>query len=426
MTGSPTGNFFCDETHSLVILGICFPLPRTMNNDLSQLHPYPFEKLAKLKKDLTPPQQLAHIALSIGEPQHPAPQFVIENLIAHMHQLSSYPSTSGTPALREAIASWLCRRFSIDSVRAESQVLPVTGTREALFSIAQCVVDRTATAPLVMTPNPFYQIYEGATLLAGAQPHFMNCTTEYNYLPDLDVVTAQQWSQCQLMYICTPGNPTGAVMSVDFLEKLIKLAQQHDFVIASDECYSEIFFDEENPPPGLLGVAASMGLSDFKNCLAFHSLSKRSNLPGLRSGFVAGDAEILKKFLLFRTYHGCSMPPTTQTASIAAWGDEHHVIENRNRYREKFDRVLQILSDKLAPEKPQAGFYLWPTTPIADTEFAKKLYAEQNITVLPGRFLSRDTAYGNPGENKIRMALVAPLEECVEAANRINQLLSTL
>jgi len=397
-----------------------------MNTDLSLLHPYPFEKLANLKKDLTPPKELAHIALSIGEPQHPAPQFVIESLIAHMHQLSSYPSTRGTTELREAIAGWLCRRFSIASIDPDCQVLPVTGTREALFAIAQCVIDRTTSSPLVMVPNPFYQIYEGAALLAGAQPHFMNCFAEQGYLPDLEAISTQQWERCQLMYICSPGNPTGAVMSVDCLEKLIKLANQYDFVIASDECYSEIYFDENNPPPGLLGVAANMGLTDFKNCLAFHSLSKRSNLPGLRSGFVAGDAEILKNFLLFRTYHGCSMPPATQTASVAAWGDEHHVTENRNRYREKFDRVLQILSATLAPEKPQAGFYLWPTTPIADTNFAARLYAEQNITVLPGRFLSRDTDDGNPGENKVRMALVAPLAECVDAANRINQLLSTL
>ena len=397
-----------------------------MNNDLDSLHPYPFEKLAELKQGLTPPKQLAHIALSVGEPKHPAPHFVIENLIAHMHQLSSYPSTKGKPELREAISNWLCRRFSISSLDAETNALPVTGTREALFAIAQCVIDRSAKNPLVLMPNPFYQIYEGAAFLAGAQPHYMNCTADNGYLPDLDAITPQQWSDCQLMYICSPGNPTGAVMSEAYLKRLINLAQEYDFVIASDECYSEIYFDEDTPPPGLLGVAASMGLDNFNNCLAFHSLSKRSNLPGLRSGFVAGDAQILKKFLLYRTYHGCSMPPATQTASVSAWNDENHVIENRNRYREKFDRVLQILSATLAPEKPQAGFYLWATTPVADTEFAARLYAQQNITVLPGRFLSRQTPTGNPGENKVRMALVAPLEECIDAANRINNLLSTL
>ena len=397
-----------------------------MNNDLNQLHPYPFEKLAELKQGLTPPQHLAHIALSVGEPKHPAPHFVIENLIAHMHQLSSYPSTKGTPALREAITNWLGRRFSIANIDAESNILPVTGTREALFAIAQCVVDRRANSPLVLMPNPFYQIYEGAAFLAGAQPHYMNCTADNGYLPDLDSITPQQWSDCQLVYICSPGNPTGAVMSEDYLECLIKLAQEYNFVIASDECYSEIYFDENQPPPGLLGVAANMGLDNFNNCLAFHSLSKRSNLPGLRSGFVAGDADILKRFLLYRTYHGCSMPPATQTASVSAWSDESHVVENRIRYREKFDRVLQILSATLAPEKPQAGFYLWATTPVPDTLFAEKLFAEQNITALPGRFLSRTTETGNPGENKVRMALVAPLDECVDAANRINNLLSTL
>ena len=397
-----------------------------MNKDLTLLHPYPFEKLAELKKGLSPPKHLDHIALSIGEPQHPAPHFVIEKLIAHMHQLSSYPSTKGTPDLREAIAGWLKRRFSITELNPETNVLPVTGTREALFAIAQCVVDRSASSPTVLMPNPFYQIYEGAALLAGAQPIYLNCIANNNYLPDLDAVSPQQWAQCQLIYICSPGNPTGAVMSKEYLEKLIALAQKYDFVIASDECYSEIYFDEDQPPPGLLGVAANMGISDFKNCLAFHSLSKRSNLPGLRSGFVAGDAKILKQFLHYRTYHGCSMPPATQTASISAWGDEAHVVENRNRYREKFDRVLEILSATLAPEKPQAGFYLWPTTTVVDTEFAAQLYAQQNVTVLPGQFLSRKTEASNPGEYKVRMALVAPLDECVDAANRINHLLSTL
>ncbi len=397
-----------------------------MNKELSLLHPYPFERLAALKKDLSAPEHLAHIALSIGEPQHPAPHFVVESLIAHLHQLSSYPSSKGQPALREAITNWLSRRFSITQLDTETQVLPVSGTREALFAIAQSVVDRSVASPLVIMPNPFYQIYEGAALLAGAQPLYMNCTANNANLPDLDAIGDQQWSQCQLMYICSPGNPTGAVMSYSYLERLITLAQQHDFIIASDECYSEIYFDEDQPPSGLLGVAAGMGLDNFNNCLAFHSLSKRSNLPGLRSGFVAGDAKVLKKFLLYRTYHGCAMPPATQSASIAAWNDERHVIENRSRYREKFDRVLQILSATLAPEKPQAGFYLWPTTPIVDTEFAAQLYATQNVTVLPGQFLSRKTETGDPGINKVRMALVAPLSECIDAANRINQLLSTL
>ena len=263
-------------------------------------------------------------------------------------------------------------------------------------------------------------------MLAGAQPDYLNCQAGNGYLPDLDAITPAQWSQCQLIYICTPGNPTGAVMSEAWLQRLIILAQQYDFVIASDECYSEIYLDEHQPPPGLLGVAASMGLDDFRRCLAFHSLSKRSNLPGLRSGFVAGDAGLLQKFLLYRTYQGCAMSPAIQAASLAAWGDESHVRENRARYREKFERVLAILSATLGPQKPQAGFYLWPTTPIEDIEFAARLYAEQHVTVLPGQFLSRDTKSGNPGVNKVRMALVAPLQECVEAAHRINHLLSNI
>lgn len=397
-----------------------------MNHNLSLLHPYPFEKLAALKQGLSTPEHIAHIALSMGEPQHPVPHFVIETLKTQWHQLSSYPATKGCSELRETISDWLRQRFSINQLSADTHVLPVSGTREALFAIAQCVIDRTASSPLVLMPNPFYQIYEGAAWLAGAQPHYLNCLAENDYLPDLDAITSTQWSNCQLIYLCSPANPTGVVMPEAYLERLIALAQQHDFVIASDECYSEIYYDEQAPPMGLLGVAAKMGLDGFDRCLAFHSLSKRSNLPGLRSGFIAGDAKILQQFLLYRTYQGCAMSPVVQAASIAAWRDEDHVIENRRRYREKFDQVLDIFSTTLRPEKPQAGFYLWPTTPIADTEFAAKLYAEQYVTVLPGCFLSRNTETGNPGKNKIRMALVAPLETCVEAAHRINHLLVNL
>jgi N-succinyldiaminopimelate aminotransferase len=403
-----------------------------MNRDLSLLHPYPFEKLAELKRGLTPPANLSHIALSIGEPQHAAPQFVVEHLIKNLHQLSNYPGTKGKVELRETIVSWMSNRFNIDSklVDPEKHVLPVSGTREALFAIAQCLIDRTTKNPLVLMPNPFYQIYEGAAILAGAKPHYMNCIEANDYLPDLDAISTQQWQDCQLIYICTPGNPTGAVMSQTYLQQLISLSQKHDFVIVSDECYSEIYDDEDQPPPGLLGAAANMGLTNFDRCLIFHSLSKRSNLPGLRSGFVAGDAKIIEKFLLYRTYHGSAMPPATQSASIAAWSDESHVIENRNRYREKFACVLSTLASTLQPEKPQAGFYLWVTTPIADTEFSARLYAEQHVSVLPGSLLSRDTnednTQKNPGENKIRMALVAPLDECQDAANRINTLLSNL
>ncbi|MCP4765935.1 MAG: succinyldiaminopimelate transaminase [Gammaproteobacteria bacterium] len=399
-----------------------------MNRDLSQLQRYPFEKLAELKQGLQAPAHLDHIALSIGEPRHPAPHFVTENLIAHLHQLSTYPSTRGQQALREAIADWLKNRFAIPpaQIDPERNVLPVSGTREALFAIAQCVVDRSAANPLLFMPNPFYQIYEGAALLAGASPRYLDCLPENDFLPELDAVPASEWADCQLIYICNPGNPTGAVMSRAYLQKLIELAHQYDFVIASDECYSEIYFDEDDPPAGLLGAAAEMGNDNFSHCLAFHSLSKRSSLPGLRSGFVAGDAELLRSFLLYRTYHGCAMPPATQTASAAAWRDEAHVIENRELYRQKFEQVLQLLSDTLAPRKPQAGFYLWAQTPIPDTEFARRLYAEQNVTVLPGRYLARDSAAGNPGINRVRMALVAPLDECLDAARRINSLLAVL
>jgi len=399
-----------------------------MNKDLSLLQPYPFEKLAQLKQGIHPPEQLDHIALSIGEPRHPAPQFVVECLIAHLHQLSTYPGTRGKDELRRAIANWLTSRYTIgqDLLDPEVNLLPVSGTREGLFAIAQCIIDRTASNPLVFMPNPFYQIYEGAAVLAGASPRYLDCLPEKDFLPDLDQLDAREWSDCQMIYICNPGNPTGAVMPRQYLKQLIELAHRYDFVIASDECYSEIYFDENDPPPGLLGVAAGMGNDSFRHCLAFHSLSKRSNLPGLRSGFVAGDAQIIEKFLLYRTYHGCALPPATQTASTMAWGDEVHVVENRNRYRQKFEQVLALLSDTLAPQKPQAGFYLWAKTPISDTEFAQRLYAEQNVTVLPGRFLARDHGEGNPGENRVRMALVAPLDECLDAAKRINSLLAAL
>lgn len=396
-----------------------------MNPDLAQLHSYPFEKLKQLKQNINPPAHLEHIALSIGEPKHPSPHFVTENLIAHTHLLSNYPVTKGTDVLRQAIANWLNQRFNLgEPIQADSQVLPVNGTREALFAIAQSVIDRSAANPLVMMPNPFYQIYEGAALLAGAKPHYMNCTAENDFLPDLESISDKQWQDCQLIYICTPGNPSGAVMSLEYLQQLISLAQRFDFIIASDECYSEIYFDEDHPPPGLLSAASAMGLSDYHNCLVFHSLSKRSNLPGLRSGFVAGDATIMQKFLLYRTYHGCAMPPATQSASIAAWQDEHHVVDNRDQYRKKFAAVIETLSDTLRPVRPDAGFYCWVNTPVNDTEFTQQLYGQQNITVLPGQYLSRSVDGINPGKDYIRMALVAPLDECQDAAFRIKQFLT--
>jgi len=389
-----------------------------MNPDLDLLQPYPFEKLRQLFEPLQPPAGMDPISLGIGEPQHAAPAFVQQLLTENLPLLAKYPSTRGIPELRNAAANWLQQRFQLTSVDPHSQVLPVAGTREALFAIAQTVVDRR-TDPLVLCPNPFYQIYEGAALLAGAQPVFLDCRAENGFLPDFEAVSADTWQRCQLLYICTPGNPTGAVMDLAQLVRLVELAQEHDFVIASDECYSEIYADEDNPPPGLLQACQRAGVADYHNCIVFHSLSKRSNLPGLRSGFVAGDASLMQKFLMYRTYQGCAQPLPHQWASTAAWSDEEHVRHNRDLYRQKFAAVLDILGDLLLLEQPQAGFYLWPQTPFSDTDFAADLYQQQYLTVLPGRFLGRDGGAGNPGENHVRMALVAPVEQCVEAAQRI-------
>jgi len=393
-----------------------------MNPYLDKLHPYPFEKLRQLKLGTEPPTDREHIALSIGEPGHPAPAFVTEELITHLHGLSNYPLTHGSDALRQAISNWLVQRFSLDAgkLTPQSHVLPVNGTREALFAIAQCLVNRDQQ-PLVIMPNPFYQIYEGAAILAGAEPWYCNTTAETGFLPDLDAIPAEVWQRCQLFYLCSPGNPGGAVMPVQQLQKLIQLADQYDFVIVSDECYSEIYPDENRPPAGLLQAAAAMGHPDFSHCLVFHSLSKRSNLPGLRSGFVAGDAQLIEKFLLYRTYHGCAMAPYVQAASTRAWQDEKHVKHNRELYRAKFNAVVEILNPVLPVQMPDAGFYLWPQTPIPDTDFARGLYHSENVTVLPGSFLSRDTVDGNPGRNRVRLALVAPLDECIDAAQRIKR-----
>ena len=398
-----------------------------MNPDLQRLQPYPFEKLTELKQGVVPPANLKPIALSIGEPKHTAPEFVVNALIDALGKLNTYPSTKGMPELRQSIAGWLTRRFTLpaDSLDAEKHILPVTGTREALFAFAQCVVKREDN-PLVLMPNPFYQIYEGAAYLAGAEPYFYNTGPEHQYLPDFDAIPDDVWRRCQLIYICSPGNPTGAVLTKGTMQSLINKAEQYDFVIASDECYSELYFDESHPPPGLLQAAAEMGNTDFKQCVVFHSLSKRSNLPGLRSGFVAGDADILSAFFKYRTYHGCAMPPAHQIASIAAWNDEEHVRQNRRFYTEKFDAVLDILNPVLDIKKPQASFYLWPRTPISELEFSKQLFATQHVTVLPGRFLSRNAHGVNPGEQHIRMALVAPLDECIEAAHRIKQFIESL
>lgn len=398
-----------------------------MNPDLEKLQPYPFEKLAQLKAGCQPPVELEHIALSIGEPKHPTPAFISDALIQHIDGLTRYPLTKGSDELRQTIADWLIRRFSLNenSIDANQHVLPVSGTREALFAFSQCMIDRSCN-PLVAMPNPFYQIYEGAAYLAGATPYFLNTLADNNFIPDFDQVTAATWEQCQILTICSPGNPSGAVIDIPTLQKLIGLADKHDFIIAADECYSELYADEDQPPPGLLEAAAKMGRHDYARCIVFHSLSKRSNAPGLRSGFVAGDANIIKQFLLYRTYHGCALPPPTQMASIQAWSDETHVIENRELYRQKFKAVIEILSPVLTIQSPQAAFYLWVETPISDTEFTRGLFEQQHVTVLPGSYLSRDAHGINPGRNRVRMALVANMDECVQAATRIREYVSTL
>jgi len=398
-----------------------------MNPDLDKLQPYPFEKLNALKAGTKTPDK-PHIALSIGEPKHATPGLIAAALQRQLDTgLASYPLTRGLPELRAAICDWLSRRFGLPagSLDPEQHALPVNGTREALFAFAQAVIDRDRPA-LVVTPNPFYQIYEGAALLAGATPHFVACNAENGYLPDFDAVDAATWDDCQLLYLCSPGNPTGAVIPQATLQRLIRLAEKHDFVIASDECYSEIYFDEAQPPVGLLQASAAMGNTDYRRCVVFHSLSKRSNAPGLRSGFVAGDAGLLAGFLRYRTYHGCAMPVQHQLASIAAWRDEAHVRDNRRQYREKFDAVLKALDGCLDVSLPDAGFYLWPRTPVNDEEFARDLFMQQHLTVLPGRYLSRDVEGFNPGSGHVRMALVATLEECVEAAGRIKSFVNNL
>ena len=393
-----------------------------MNPRLDRLQPYPFQKLAALKQGVTPPADREPILLSIGEPKHPTPALISETLLAHLHLLSVYPTTRGTRLLREAIAGWLTRRFALPAgaIDPELHLLPVNGTREALFAFAQAVVDTTTDkAPLVLLPNPFYQIYEGAALLAGAETHYLPCTEETGFLPDFDAVDAATWQRCQLVYLCSPGNPSGAVMDQAGLTRLIELAHRHDFILAADECYSEIHFDEAAPPAGLLQAAAAAGVKGFSRCIVFHSLSKRSNAPGLRSGFVAGDAAIIERFFAYRTYHGCAMALPQQHASAAGWADEAHVVENRRLYREKLDAVLRILDGVLDVQRPAASFYLWPRTPIADTDFARALFARQNVTVLPGSYLSRARDGRDPGSGRVRMALVAPLDECIEAAARI-------
>jgi N-succinyldiaminopimelate aminotransferase len=391
-----------------------------MNDALQQLQPYPFEKLRVLLGSVTPNPDKRPVALSIGEPKHRSPAFVAEALAANLDQMAVYPTTLGILALREAITAWCERRFGVPAgwLDPARHVLPVNGTREALFAFTQTVVNRSADG-LVISPNPFYQIYEGAAFLAGAQPHYLPCLEENGFNPDFDSVSADVWKRCQVLFLCSPGNPTGALVPLETLKQLIALADEYDFVIAADECYSELYFDEGTPPAGLLSACVALGRTDFKRCVVFHSLSKRSNLPGLRSGFVAGDADILKAFLLYRTYHGCAMPVQTQLASIAAWNDEVHVRANRTLYREKFDAVLEILAPVMDVKRPDGGFYLWPNVGTDDAEFCRDLFVAQHVTVVPGSYLSREVDGFNPGAGRVRMALVAPLAECVEAAERI-------
>ena len=401
-----------------------------MNPDLQKLQPYPFEKLTALKAQVSPNESLKPIALSIGEPKHPAPKFVTQCLIDNISRVEKYPTTKGIPELRETIADWLKQRFQLTQISSDQQIVPVNGTREALFAFTQAVIDRNKNG-LVISPNPFYQIYEGAAYLAGAEPHFLPCLEEQGFNPDFDAVSDAVWQQCQLLFLCTPGNPTGAVLDLATLTKLIALADKHDFIIASDECYSEIYVDDKPAPIGLLQACESLGRHDYERCVVFHSLSKRSNLPGLRSGFVAGDAKILQPFLLYRTYHGCAMSIHTQLASIAAWSDEEHVAENRRQYSLKFKAVLEILNDpslegKIEVEQTDASFYLWAKTSVDEEMFAQQLFAQQHVTVLPGSYLSRTIDGINPGKNRVRLALVASVEECIEAAERIKQFVQSL
>lgn len=396
-----------------------------MNAQLQQLHPYPFEKLAGLLAGCAPPTHLDFINLAIGEPQQATPAFIVTALAQALDEgLRKYPTTKGGNPLRMQVAHWLTERFQlpVETLDPERHILPVNGTREALFAFAQCVIDSHFPDPLVLMPNPFYQIYEGATLLAGAKPWLINCVAEKDFQPDFATIPEAVWQRCQLLYLCSPHNPTGAVLDIPTLTTLIKKADEHDFVIAADECYSEIYNEESTPPVGLLQACTSMARWDFKRCVVFHSLSKRSNAPGLRSGFVAGDADIIQAFLHYRTYQGCAMSLAVQAASVVAWADESHVQANRALYQQKFSAVLDILRPVLPMTRPSAGFYLWLQTPIADDAFARELYAQQHVAVLPGQFLSRVAQGINPGKNRVRLALVPPLEICIEVAWRIRTL----
>ena len=399
-----------------------------MNPLLSRLQPYPFERLRQLHADITPNPAYKPISLGIGEPRHATPQLIKDALTGSLAGLASYPGTLGEPKLRQTMSDWLARRYGGLKVDAATQILPVNGSREALFALAQTVIDPSQPGATVISPNPFYQIYEGAALLAGAQPWFAPSEAARNFGIDWAAVPAAVWEKTQLLFVCSPGNPTGAVMGIDEWKLLFELSDRYGFVIASDECYSEIYFRDE-PPLGGLQAAAQLGRHDFKNLISLTSLSKRSNVPGLRSGFVAGDAAIIKSFLLYRTYHGSAMSPIVQTASMAAWADEAHVVDNRAQYREKFAQVTPLLAQVMDVALPDAGFYLWAAVPEmfngSDTAFSRELLALYNVVVLPGSYLARDAQGFNPGAGRIRMALVAETAECVEAARRIVQFIQS-
>lgn len=395
-----------------------------MNPKLNQLQPYPFQKLKSLFDGITPNPDYQPIGLHIGAPKHPAPDFILKTLADNLKRMENYPAMLGESSLRTSIAAWLTRRYGLSAVNPETEVIPVNGSREALFSFAQTVIDNSVPQPVVVCPNPFYQIYEGAALLAGAEPYFINTLPENDFELDFTQVPDEVWTRTQLVNVCSPNNPTGRVMSKDEWQQLFALSDRYGFVIASDECYSEVYFEEAKAPLGALEIAQQLGRTGFKNLVVFSSLSKRSNVPGMRSGFVAGDAAILKKFLLYRTYHGCTMNPAVQAASAAAWNDEAHVIENRRQYNEKFTTIVSSMagSSSMLVTMPDAAFYLWAKTPISDVEFTRQLYQDYNVIILPGSYLARAAHGVNPGENFVRIALVASLGECVEAFDRIKSL----
>ncbi len=397
-----------------------------MNPNLDRLQPYPFQKLNKLFEGIAPQHAYSPISLHIGEPKHATPSFIRDVLTDNLPGMAVYPTTLGVRPLRASVAEWVTRRYSLSGIDPDTQVIPVNGSREALFSFAQAVIDSSRREAIVVCPNPFYQIYEGAALLAGANPHFLNTLPENDFALDYGQLPQEIWSRTQLVYVCSPGNPTGRVMTLDEWRRLFELSDRYGFIIASDECYAEIYFDEDAPPLGALEAAERLGRNGFPRLVVFSSLSKRSNVPGMRSGFAAGNAPILKEFLLYRTYHGSAMNPAVQAASKVAWDDENHVIENRRLYREKFSAVIELLQPTLQVPMPEAAFYLWVRTPLSDVQFTAELYRHYNVSVLPGSYLARYANGINPGENFVRIALVASQAECIDAVERIKMLVSTL